>query len=331
MTLRETLPILGFLIGAVLVSLFVTSNVVLNFLVFTLILAIAAQGWNLLGGYGGQYSFGHAAFFGMGAYVSAILQQRFGVNAYPAVAFGIAAAALLGYAIGAMVFRAGLRGSYFALVTLAFAEVLRIMANAAEITGGAAGLLISLNLGAGNLQFANRSSFLILAAVLLAGVSDEDAMAERGRVLGFEHGAANCAAQGRELLRLIGVPEDELEGVSDEDAMAERGRVLGFEHGAKGGAEGRGVTHVMDEETARNRGHFWWSPALIESFDAAIHELGGLKAATPAAILQKNARRQIHVCAHAHGGGIAPAASSPRTRVVETWFETRSIWRTSRG
>ena len=168
MTARETLPILGFLIGAVLVSLFVTSNVVLNFLVFTLILAIAAQGWNLLGGYGGQYSFGHAAFFGMGAYVSAILQQRFGVNAYPAVAFGIAAAALLGYAIGSMVFRAGLRGSYFALVTLAFAEVLRILANATEITGGAAGLLISLNLGAGNLQFADRSSFLIVGAVLLA-------------------------------------------------------------------------------------------------------------------------------------------------------------------
>ena len=168
MTARETLPVLGFLVAAVLVSLFVTSNVVLNFLVFTLILAIAAQGWNLLGGYGGQYSFGHAAFFGMGAYVSAILQQRFGVNAYPAVAFGIAAAALLGYAIGAMVFRAGLRGSYFALVTLAFAEVLRILANATEITGRAAGLLISLNLGAGNLQFANRSSFLILAAVLLA-------------------------------------------------------------------------------------------------------------------------------------------------------------------
>ena len=65
--------------------------------------------------------------------------------------------------------------------------------------------------------------------------------------------------------------------------MAWYGMVLGFEHGAKG----RGVTHVMDEETARNRGHFWWSPALIESFDAAIHELGGLKAATPAAILKK--------------------------------------------
>ena len=65
--------------------------------------------------------------------------------------------------------------------------------------------------------------------------------------------------------------------------MAWYGMVLGFEHGAKG----RGVTHVMDEETAAKRGRFWWSPALIESFDAAIHELGGLKAATPAAILPK--------------------------------------------
>ena len=117
----------------------------------------------------------------------------------------------------------------------------------------------------------------------LEGTSAEDAMAHVGQVLGFEHGAANLEAQGREMLRLIGVPEDELESASAEDAMAWYGMVLGFEHGAKG----RGVTHVMDEETARNRGHFWWSPALIESFDAAIHELGGLKAATPAAILQK--------------------------------------------
>jgi len=204
MTAREALPILGFLVVAVLVSLFVTSNVVLNFLVFTLILAIAAQGWNLLGGYGGQYSFGHAAFFGMGAYVSAILQQRFGVNAYPAVAFGIAAAALLGYAIGAMVFRAGLRGSYFALVTLAFAEVLRIMANATEITGGAAGLLISLNLGAGNLQFANRSSFLVLAAVLLALAMLITLVLEKSRIgaqlVAVRENEAAAAALGVDIL-----------------------------------------------------------------------------------------------------------------------------------
>ena len=65
------------------------------------------------------------------------------------------------------------------------------------------------------------------------------------------------------------------------------GMVLGFEHNFEHGAKGRGVTHVMDEETAAKRGRFWWSPALIESFDAAVHELGGLEAAKPAAILQK--------------------------------------------
>ena len=51
------------------VPLVTTSNVVLNFLVVALLIALVGQGWNLLGGYGGQYSFGHAAFFGTGAYV----------------------------------------------------------------------------------------------------------------------------------------------------------------------------------------------------------------------------------------------------------------------
>ena len=53
------------------VPLITSSNVVLNFLVMALLIALVGQGWNLLGGYGGQYSFGHAAFFGTGAYVTA--------------------------------------------------------------------------------------------------------------------------------------------------------------------------------------------------------------------------------------------------------------------
>ncbi len=75
------------------VPLFGVSNVTLNFLVTALIIALAGQGWNVLGGYGGQYSFGHAAFFGTGAYVSAILQLRYGVNAWIAFPAGIGAGA----------------------------------------------------------------------------------------------------------------------------------------------------------------------------------------------------------------------------------------------
>jgi len=161
-------PIL--LVVAVLaaVPLVVHSNTALNFLVITLLTALAGQGWNILGGYGGQYSFGHAAFFGTGAYATAILQVRYGVNAWPGFAIGIAAGALVGAVIGALTFRAGLRGSYFALVTLAFAEVLRILASVAPVTGAGVGTLIKLDLHASALQFESRAVFYWVILGLLA-------------------------------------------------------------------------------------------------------------------------------------------------------------------
>jgi branched-chain amino acid transport system permease protein len=182
MTARDLLPILAFAAAVALAPLLVTSNVVLNFLVFTMIIALAAQGWNLLGGYGGQYSFGHAAFFGTGAYLTAILQVRYGMNAYPAFAAGIALAALVGLAIGFLAFRSGLRGSYFALVTLAFAEVFRVLANASEVTGGAAGILIRLRADPANFQFAERGTFLWVALALVTLALIATLMLERSRL-----------------------------------------------------------------------------------------------------------------------------------------------------
>ncbi|MEP7030486.1 MAG: branched-chain amino acid ABC transporter permease, partial [Pseudolabrys sp.] len=135
-----------------------------------LLLTLAGQGWNVLGGYGGQYSFGHAAFFGTGAYTTAILQVKYGINAWPAFALGVAAGAAVGAVIGALTFRSGLRGSYFALVTLAFAEVLRIIASVAPTTGAGVGTLIKLDLHASALQFQSRAAFywMILALVAIA-------------------------------------------------------------------------------------------------------------------------------------------------------------------
>jgi branched-chain amino acid transport system permease protein len=149
------------------VPLITASNVVLNFLVVALLIALVGQGWNLLGGYGGQYSFGHAAFFGTGAYVTAILQMRYGVNAWLGFGIGIAAGALVGAVIGWLSFRSGLKGSYFALVTLAFAEVLRIIASVAPITGGGVGILITLDLRPAAFQFQSRAPFywILLALV----------------------------------------------------------------------------------------------------------------------------------------------------------------------
>jgi branched-chain amino acid transport system permease protein len=150
------------------VPLLTTSNVVLNFFIVALLIALVGQGWNVLGGYGGQYSFGHAAFFGTGAYVSAILQMRYGVNAWIAFALGLAGGALVGAAIGALTFRSGLKGSYFALVTLAFAEVLRILASVAPITGAGVGILITLDLRPQAFQFQSRAPFYWIILALVA-------------------------------------------------------------------------------------------------------------------------------------------------------------------
>jgi hypothetical protein len=92
-------------------------------------------------------------------------------------------------------------------------------------------------------------------------------------------GNASCEARGREELGLSGVPEGELDAVSAEDAMAWNGMVLGFGNLDK--------TFHMKQETAEKRGRFWWSPALVQSFNAAVEELGGLRAAKPTTILQK--------------------------------------------
>ena len=148
--MKALIPTAAVLAVLAAVPLVVHSNVTLNFLVVALMIALAGQGWNILGGYGGQYSFGHAAFFGTGAYVTAILQVRYGINAWIGFAAGIAAGAVLGAVLGALTFRSGLRGSYFALVTLAFAEVLRIIASVAPITGAGVGTLIRLDLGIRN-------------------------------------------------------------------------------------------------------------------------------------------------------------------------------------
>jgi branched-chain amino acid transport system permease protein len=153
-----------------LLPVLVHSNTVINALVTAMIIALAAQGWNLLAGYGGQFSFGHAAFFGAGAYGDAILQTRYGINAYAALLVATAIGAMVGAVIGTLSFRSGLRGSYFALITLAFAEVFRIIANATPWTGGAAGTLIKLQLSAANFQFASRAVYfwIILALVIAA-------------------------------------------------------------------------------------------------------------------------------------------------------------------
>ena len=159
---RDLLAIAGFA-GAVLAfAAVVDSGVWLTFMVLALYGTLLAQAWNMLGGFGGQFSFGHALFFGVGAYTQVIAQVTHGLNAWPALALAIAAAALVALAVGALTFRYGLRGSYFALVTLAFAEVFRILAVSVDFTGGGVGMMLPLSESPLAMQFASRKGYLLL-------------------------------------------------------------------------------------------------------------------------------------------------------------------------
>ena len=140
-----------------------TSGVTLTFVAMSLYAALLAQAWNVLGGYGGQFSFGHALFFGTGAYVQAIAQTAGGLNAWVALPLAVAAAAAVGTAVGALSFRYGLKGSYFALVTLAFAEVFRILAVSVEFTGGGVGMMLPLKASFAQMQFPSRQGYAALA------------------------------------------------------------------------------------------------------------------------------------------------------------------------
>ncbi|MBG9390138.1 branched-chain amino acid ABC transporter permease [Caenimonas aquaedulcis] len=143
------------------------SGVVLNFIMMALYACLLAQAWNILGGFGGQFSFGHALFFGTGAYVQAIAQQL-GMNPWAALPLALLASAAVGAVVGALSFRYGLKGSYFALVTLAFAEVFRVLALSVPFTGGGVGLMVPLRESAANMQFATRAGYLWLVLSLVA-------------------------------------------------------------------------------------------------------------------------------------------------------------------
>lgn len=167
---RELSGIFIFVVLVACIPLATDSGVMLNFVMMALYAALLAQAWNMLGGFGGQFSFGHALFFGTGAYLQAIAQLQGGLNAWLALALAVLGSAGVGVGVGALSFRYGLKGSYFALVTLAFAEVFRILALSVPFTGAGVGLMLPLQESFANMQFGSRKGYvyLILACVTAA-------------------------------------------------------------------------------------------------------------------------------------------------------------------
>ena len=103
------------------------------------VFAILGMAWNLLGGYAGQLSLGHVAYFGIGAYSVALFHESFNWNPWLGLVAGVVLACLAALLIGSLTFR--LRGPYFVLSTIATAEILRLLALNLSFTHGAIGTI----------------------------------------------------------------------------------------------------------------------------------------------------------------------------------------------
>jgi branched-chain amino acid transport system permease protein len=117
---------------------FGSDHYVMSLVVASLVIGGIALSWALLGNLGGMVSFGHAAFFGVGAYTSAVLSMQHGVPVFLAMLLGGVGAVVAAFAMLPVL---RLRGPYFALAILAYAHIFRILANEwTSVTGGSAGI-----------------------------------------------------------------------------------------------------------------------------------------------------------------------------------------------
>ncbi|NTU58725.1 MAG: branched-chain amino acid ABC transporter permease [Chlorobiaceae bacterium] len=129
-------------VAAIALPLLIGDNpYVTGILITLLMMATLASAWNIVGGYAGQFSFGHAAYFGAGAYSTMIMLSVFNTNPLVGMATGIVVSSLIALVTGSIVFR--LKGHYFALASIAVAEIVRLTVLNLDFTGGAQGILLS--------------------------------------------------------------------------------------------------------------------------------------------------------------------------------------------
>jgi branched-chain amino acid transport system permease protein len=202
---RSTPPHGVILIGAALAALLamplVADRYVLSVLILIFYFVYVGQAWNLMMGYAGQLSLGHALYVGLGGYVAALLWLKLGVGPWLGVFAAVAVAAAAGAAIGWLGFRFGIAGVYFALLTIAFAEFTRIGFDHLEIAGGAAGLFLPFeerrlgewwNLRGGQLMFYYLALALASGAVLLVALLARSRLGYQWRAVREDEAAAQA-------------------------------------------------------------------------------------------------------------------------------------------
>jgi len=176
MTLTWRLMVLAIvLLVVMLVAPLFVSDRVIHIMIQILFFAYLSSCWNILGGFAGQLSFGHALFLAIGAYTSTLLLLQLGLSPWLGMIAGGILAAAVGIFIGYLTFRYGIKGTYFVLVTLAFVEIARIVALNTTAIGGALGLYIPIRVDdPWQLKFVNKAHYYYVVlglALMVLGVT----------------------------------------------------------------------------------------------------------------------------------------------------------------
>ncbi len=171
MLVRNWLPHTGLVVLLALVPLSTSNNYYMDIIVQIFMWGAAATAWNIVGGYAGQFSLGHSAFFGIGAYTSSLLFVAFRLSPWIGMLAGGGLSALFALIIGSL--SARLRGPFFTLATIALAEVLQILAIYwRDLTGGGSGLLLPFSPSLAHFMFESKRTYAYVAlGFLLAGLA----------------------------------------------------------------------------------------------------------------------------------------------------------------
>jgi len=200
--------LVSFLIILIILPFIVKNPFYLDVLFMMLFYSVVASAWNFIGGFAGQTSLGHTAFFGIGAYTSTLLYLNLGISPWIGMLAGAALAMLVSIAIALPCFK--LKSHFFALSTIAFAEVLRLLATYFRgITKGGVGLLISFEFSWSAFMFRSKVPYIYIALTLLLIVTTVSYLIERSktgyylRALREDQDAAESLGVNTSLYKLI--------------------------------------------------------------------------------------------------------------------------------
>ena len=141
---RRVLVMLAVLLALLIAAPALLGGYGLSVLILVLYFAYVGQAWNIMMGFAGQLSLGHALYAGLGGYAAAGLYFHYGIGPWAGVVVAVAAAVVAGSIVGYLGFRFSLAGVYFALLTIAFAEFTRIGFDNWEWAGGSGGLFLKV-------------------------------------------------------------------------------------------------------------------------------------------------------------------------------------------